>query len=150
MRKFAMAVSAALIALPAYAQTAATEVVFAEGTVTAPLTDVAGDPAAGRKAFANRKQGNCLACHANSEMSEMGFHGEVGPPMDGVSERWTAEELRGIVVNAKMMFPGTIMPSFYQTDGYARPLEKFEGKSVLTAQQVEDVVAYLQTLKYTD
>jgi sulfur-oxidizing protein SoxX len=55
--------------------------------------------------------------------------------------------LRGIVVNAKMMFDGTIMPAFYIDSGYERPLKKFDGKSILTAQQVEDVVAYLLTLK---
>ena len=65
----------------------------------------------------------------------------------GVGDRWEAAELRGIVVNAKMMFDGTIMPAFYIDSGYERPLKKFDGKSILTAQQVEDVVAYLLTLK---
>ena len=60
---------------------------------------------------------------------------------------WSDAELRGIVANAKMMFDGTIMPAFYVDAGYTRPLKKFEGKSILSAQQVEDVVAYLMTLK---
>jgi len=118
-----------------------------DGAVVAPLTGVAGDPAAGREAFANRKQGNCLACHVNADLSELGFHGEVGPPLDGVADRWSEAELRGIVTNSKKMFEGTIMPSFYRDSGYERPLEKFAGKTILTAQQVEDVVAYLMTLK---
>lgn len=124
-----------------------TNVAYTDGTVEASLTGVAGDAAMGRKVFANRKQGNCLACHMNADLSEESFHGEVGPPMDGVADRWSEAELRGIVTNSKMMFEGTIMPAFYVDSGYARPLDDFAGKSILTAQQVEDVVAYLMTLK---
>ncbi|WP_299154462.1 sulfur oxidation c-type cytochrome SoxX [uncultured Tateyamaria sp.] len=120
---------------------------FADGSVEAALTSTAGDPANGRKVFANRKQGNCLACHMNADLPEESFHGEVGPPMDGVADRWTKAELRGIVTNSKMMFEGTIMPAFYVDSGYERPLDEFAGKSILTAQQVEDIVAYLITLK---
>jgi sulfur-oxidizing protein SoxX len=126
------------------------DVSFVDGTVEASLTGVAGNADAGRKVFANRKQGNCLACHVNNDLSEETFHGEVGPSMDGVSERWTEAELRGIVTNSKMMFEGTIMPAFYIDSGYERPLDDFAGTSILTAQQVEDVVAYLMTLKYED
>jgi sulfur-oxidizing protein SoxX len=122
-------------------------VVFDDGAIGATLTGQAGDPAAGRKVFMNRKQGNCLACHANEDMSDQSFHGEVGPALDGVADRWEAAELRGIVVNSKMMFEGTIMPAFYKDGGFERNLKKFQGKSILNAQQVEDVVAYLLTLK---
>ena len=122
-------------------------VVFNDGAIGVSLTAQAGDPAAGRKVFMNRKQGNCLACHANEDMSDQSFHGEVGPALDGVADRWEAAELRGIVVNSKMMFEGTIMPAFYKDDGFERNLKKFQGKSILNAQQVEDVVAYLLTLK---
>ena len=122
-------------------------VVFNDGAISATLTAQAGDPAAGRKVFMNRKQGNCLACHANEDMSDQSFHGEVGPALDGVADRWEAAELRGIVVNSKMMFEGTIMPAFYKDGGFERNLKKFQGKSILNAQQVEDVVAYLLTLK---
>ncbi len=79
-------------------------------------------------------------------MPEQSFHGEVGPTLEGVAGRWSEAELRGIVSNAKMTFEGTIMPAFYVDAGYERPLGKFEGKSILTAQQVEDVIAYLMTL----
>ncbi|MGB1164141.1 MAG: sulfur oxidation c-type cytochrome SoxX, partial [Paracoccaceae bacterium] len=122
-------------------------VVFNDGAVGAALTAQAGDPAAGRKVFMNRKLGNCLACHANEDMSDQSFHGEVGPALDGVADRWEAAELRGIVVNSKMMFEGTIMPAFYKDAGFERNLKNFQGKSILNAQQVEDVVAYLLTLK---
>ena len=123
------------------------DVAFLEGTVEVSLTGQSGDPVEGRKVFSNRKQGNCLACHVNSEMPEESFHGEVGPPLDGVADRWSEAELRGIVSNAKMVFEGTMMPAFYIDSGYERPLEEFAGTSILTAQQVEDVIAYLMTLK---
>ena len=139
---------ATVIALPALAnEVAPSEVVFNEGTVEASLTGQAGDAATGRDVFANRKLGNCLACHSNSDMPELSFHGEVAPLLDGVGDRWSEAELRGIVSNAKMMFEDTMMPAFYIDSGYVRPLEGFDGKSILSAQQVEDVVAYLMTLK---
>jgi len=127
--------------------TNADNVVFDGGSVAASLTGAAGDAANGRKVFANRKQGNCLACHVNSEMPEQSFHGEVGPALDGVADRWNEAEIRGILVNSKNTFEGSIMPSFYRTTNGVRPLEKFEDKAILTAQQVEDVLAYLKTLK---
>ncbi|MGV6804455.1 MAG: sulfur oxidation c-type cytochrome SoxX [Ruegeria sp.] len=123
------------------------DVSFVDGSVEMSLTGVSGDPVEGRAVFANRKLGNCLACHTNSEMPEESFHGEVGPPMDGVADRWSEAELRGIVSNSKKTFEGTIMPAFYIDNGYERPLDDFAGQSILTAQQVEDVVAYLMTLK---
>lgn len=116
-----------------------------EGVATS-ISGMKGDAASGRAVFSNRKLGNCLACHMNSDLSEESFHGEVGPPMDGVAGRWTEPELRAIVANSKSLFEETIMPAFYVDAGYERPLEKFQGKTILTAQQVEDVVAYLLTL----
>ncbi|NOX74561.1 MAG: sulfur oxidation c-type cytochrome SoxX [Alphaproteobacteria bacterium] len=143
-------IPASLLAMTSFAfagEIKADDVVFAEGAVTASLTGVAGDAANGRKVFANRKQGNCLACHVNTDLSEQPFHGEVGPPLDGVAGRWEEAQLRGILVNSKNTFEGSIMPSFYRTTNGARPLKKFDGKTILSAQQVEDVLAYLKTLQ---
>ena len=138
---------ASAIALPLGAQDIMPmSVAFNDGAVEQSLTGKAGDPAEGRKAFMGRKLGNCLACHENSDMAEQPFHGEVGPSLDGVGDRWNAAELRGIISNSKEMFPETIMPAFYIDSGYERPLEDFAGKSILSAQQVEDIVAYLLTL----
>lgn len=123
------------------------DVAFNDGAVTDSLTGAAGNVEEGRIVFANRKLGNCLACHVNLEIPEEPFQGEVGPPLDGAGERWNEAELRGIVSNSKMTFEDTIMPAFYIDSGYNRILEKFEGASILSAQQVEDVVAYLMTLK---
>ncbi len=116
--------------------------------VLASITGNAGDAATGRKIFSNRKQGNCLACHANSDMKEHSFHGEVGPSLDGVAGRYKEAELRAILVNSKKALnEGTIMPGFYSLELGVRIAGKFKDKTVLKAQQVEDILAYLQTLK---
>ena len=111
------------------------------------LTSEAGNPERGREVMINRKEGNCLACHAISALSDQPFHGEVGPTLDGVAERWEVPQMRLLVVNSKEVFEDTIMPAFYKAEGYNRVAKKFDGKSILTAQQVEDVIAFLQTLK---
>ena len=91
---------AAVVALgsASFAETTAPgNIKFGEnGGIELSLTSVAGDAASGRKIFMNRKKGNCLACHVNSDMAEQTFHGEVGPELDGVADRWEAAELRGI------------------------------------------------------
>lgn len=116
--------------------------------IETPLTDVAGDPAEGRKIFFNKKLGNCLACHANSDLAEQQFHGEVGPSLDGVASRWKEGQLRTIVVNAKAVFTDqTVMPGFYSLDVGADVRKDLIGKTILEAQQIEDLVAYLATLK---
>ncbi|MEE9319610.1 MAG: sulfur oxidation c-type cytochrome SoxX, partial [Granulosicoccus sp.] len=115
---------------------------------TPSLTGKPGDPVVGAEVFASRKLGNCLACHANSDLSEHLFHGEVGPSLDGAASRWTTEQLRTIVVNSKAMFSSaTVMPGFYTLDVGEDVREDLIGKTILTAEQVEDVVAYLGTLK---
>lgn len=135
-------------------EVAPTEVSFNDGAVTQSLTGVAGDRDSGREIVGSKKLGNCVACHQVSDLSEVPFHGEIGPPLDGAGDRWTEEELRGIVANAKIMFEGTMMPSFYKTEGFIRPGNAYTGEAaddtfgpILTAQQIEDVVAYLVTLK---
>ncbi|MFT4792560.1 MAG: sulfur-oxidizing protein SoxX [Paracoccaceae bacterium] len=123
------------------------QVKFADGAVAQSLTGAAGDPVAGRELFANRKLGNCLACHQNPEMPEQAFQGETGPTLEGVAGRYDETHLRGLVVNSKMTFEDTMMPSFYRSSGFYRVAGKFADKTILSAQQVEDVVAYLKTLK---
>ena len=148
LRSF-IAVSATLISTSVIAgDISPTDVSFGEyGEISGSLTGVAGDPVAGKKVSTNRKLGNCLACHVNDDASAQSFHGEVGPELNGAGSRWSEEELRGIVVNSKNTFEGTIMPAFYSTQNGVRTLKKFVGKTILSAQQVEDVVAYILTLK---
>ena len=124
------------------------DVKFEDGSVAASISGMAGDPANGADVFKNRKLGNCLACHANSAMSNELFHGEVGPALDGVGGRWSAEQLRAIVVNSKAVFGAeTVMPGFYSLEVGKNVREDLVGKTILSAQEVEDVVAYLGTLK---
>ena len=110
------------------------------------LTGTPGDAKRGREVAINRKLGNCLACH-KMPVPEQSFHGEVGPELGGVADRYSEGELRLQVVNSKLINPDTIMPAFYRTEGFNRVLKKFQGKTILSAQDVEDVVAYLVTLK---
>lgn len=148
------AIAFALAALPAAAETAPGAIAFDGGAIAASLTGGPGDATAGAKVMTTAALGNCVACHELSAMPDVQFQGNIGPALDGAADRWTEAELRGLIVNAKLTFDGTMMPAFYKTDGFIRPGDGYTGKAptaelppVLTAQQVEDVVAYLLTLK---
>ncbi|WP_422368556.1 sulfur oxidation c-type cytochrome SoxX [Pelagibius sp.] len=124
------------------------DVVIRDAEVASSLTGSPGNPVEGSKWFKSRKLGNCLACHGNRDQIGEPFHGDIGPPLDGVADRYSEAELRAILVNAKSVFgPETIMPGFYRILEGQRVREEFQGKPVLTAVQVEDVIAYLKTLK---
>ena len=114
-------------------------------TIPQPLTSKPGDPVNGKKVAIHRKKGNCLACHT-FPVPEQQFHGEVGPPLDDVGSRLKAAEIRMQVVNPKVNNPDTIMPAFY-INKYHLAQKKWNGKTMLSAQEVEDVVAYMLTLK---
>lgn len=135
------------------AEVAPGDVAFADGAVEASLTGTPGDAENGRKIVGDKGQGNCVACHQSDDLADVPFQGNIGPMLDGAGARWSEAELRGIVSNAKMMFPGSMMPSFYKVDGFIRPGDGYTGKAagddlppILSAQQIEDVVAYLTTL----
>jgi L-cysteine S-thiosulfotransferase len=116
--------------------------------IPAPLTNKPGDPKEGAKVVVERRLGNCLSCHEIDVLRGEEFHGDVGPPLNGVAERWDTATLRMIVVNPKKVFgEDTVMPAFYRVDGLNRVRPEFVGKTILTAQEVEDVVAFLATLK---
>lgn len=118
-----------------------------DDAIKASLTGKAGDAAKGRKLAVNRKKGNCLACHAISDLKGQPFHGDVGPSLDGVAGNYDEGELRLRIVDAKALNDDSIMPSFYKVKGLHRLRKKFKGKTVLSAGEVEDIVAYLLTLK---
>jgi len=151
--------AAAAIALTATGVTAEIvkpqDVVYVDGAVATSLTGTPGNAENGA-VIMNKGAGNCIACHQVTALSHLPFHGEIGPMLDGVADRWSEAELRGIVANAKVMFEGSMMPSFYKTSGFTRLGDAYTGKAhpegevqpLLTAQEIEDVVAYLMTLKY--
>lgn len=123
------------------------------GDIAQSLTGQPGDAERGLEVMVNRGLGNCIACHQVTALEEYPFHGEVGPSLDGVGARWDEAALRGLLVNADTMFPGSVMPSFYRVSGFTRPGNAFTGRAaegaldpLLSAQDIEDVVAYLMTL----
>jgi sulfur-oxidizing protein SoxX len=117
-----------------------------EHSIPKSLTGKAGDAANGRKLAIHRKKGNCLACH-KMPIPEQLFHGTIGPDLAGVASRYSEAELRLRVVDPKVLNADTIMPSFYRESGYTAVLKQFKGKTIISAQDVEDIVAYLMTLK---
>jgi len=114
--------------------------------VPAPLTEQPGDAARGRAIVASRQQGLCLLCHSGP-IAEERFQGNLAPSLAGAGSRWNAAQLRLRVADARRLNPDSLMPTFYRTDGLERVARPFAGKPVLDAQQIEDVVAYLQTLR---
>ncbi len=111
-----------------------------------PLTDTPGDAARGRAIVASRQVGLCLLCHAGP-IPEERFQGNLAPDLAGAGGRWTAGQLRLRMVDPRRLNPQTVMPAYQRTDGLTRVGSAWQGKPLLSAQQVEDVVAYLVTLK---
>lgn len=116
------------------------------GRIEAPLTAQPGDAARGRAIVVNRQQGLCLLCHSGPFPEER-FQGNVAGSLAGAGTRWSAAELRARIVDARRINPASPMPAFHRTDGLQRVGPAWQGRPVLDAQQVEDVVAFLQTLK---
>ncbi|MDB5586318.1 MAG: SoxX [Devosia sp.] len=123
-------------------------VALAQAGITQPLTDVPGDVARGKAVAVNSDLGNCSICH-HIPVAEIpdGANGDIGPPLDGVGSRLTAAELRQRIVNPKALDPDTLMPAYFTTEGLTRVQTQYAGKTILSAQQVEDLIAFLLTLK---
>ena len=113
--------------------------------IHASLGAVSGDPLRGRELISGR-DANCLLCHAVAETG-VRFMGDIAPPLSGVGARLSEGQLRLRIVDSSRLNPETVMPSYYKVDGLVRVAPAWRGKPVLTAQQIEDVVAYLKTLK---
>ncbi len=113
--------------------------------INAPLSDQPGDPVRGQAVMIDREGGNCLGCHAAPLDAE--FFGTTGPDLAGVGRRLTPGQLRLRLVDPKRFNPMTMMPAYYKVEGLHRVRKDFIGKPVLTAQQIEDIVAYLSALK---
>lgn len=105
----------------------------------------AADPTRGRAIVANRQVGLCVLCHAGP-FPEVAFQGNIGPDLHGVGARLTEAELRAQVTNAKALNPASVMPSYAATD-QRRVAGPFQNRPILSPDQIEDVVAYLATLR---
>jgi sulfur-oxidizing protein SoxX len=114
--------------------------------IPAPLTGSRGDAARGRAIVGNRQVGLCLLCHSGPFPEER-FQGTLAPDLKGAGTRWSEGQLRLRMVDSTQINPATIMPPYYRIDGLSRVAPAFAGKPVLNAEQIEDVVAYLLTLK---
>ena len=110
------------------------------------LTGAGGDAARGRAIVLNRQVGLCLLCHSGPYPQER-FQGTLAPSLEGTGSRWSEGQLRLRMVDASRLYPDTIMPPYYRVDGLVRVAAAFVGKPILTAEQIEDVVAYLVTLR---
>lgn len=146
MRALTAVLACCLLSTPLAAE-AFVQPKIVDHTIPVSLSGKPGDATAGRKVIIDKKLGNCLACHHISALNDQAFHGEIGPALDGVAERYKPEQLRLILTDSKQVFPDTVMPAFHKIDGFTREAPQFAGKPILTSQQVEDVIAFLETLK---
>jgi sulfur-oxidizing protein SoxX len=111
-----------------------------------PLGGARGDAARGRAIVADRQQGLCLLCHTGP-FPEQRFQGTLAPDLRGTGARWSEGQLRLRLVDSSKLNPATIMPSYYRTQGLTRVGAAWQNRPVLTSEQIEDVVAFLVTLK---
>ncbi len=139
---------AVLYTLPslALAQPAVAAPAVVGDALAASLTGVAGDASKGRAIVANRQLSLCLLCHTGP-IPEERFQGNLAPSLAGAGSRWTEGQLRLRMVDARRLNPQSIMPAYYRTEGLTRVSTAVQGQPLLAAQPIEDVVAYLLTLK---
>jgi L-cysteine S-thiosulfotransferase len=136
----------AALADPAGAEGALPPYTVVGDTITAPLTGAKGDPERGRAIVVNRQVGLCLLCHSGPFPEER-FQGTLAPDLKGTGGRWSDSQLRLRIVDSSRLNPSTIMPSYYRIDGLTRVAPSFRDKPILSAEQIEDVVAYLATMR---
>ena len=151
-RTLAALLAATAAAGPASAQDARTAApavsryVVLGDAISSPLTRTPGDAARGRAIVTDRQVGLCLLCH-RGPFPEEPAQGTLATDLSGAGARWTEGQLRLRIVDSRRVTPGTLMPSFHRTDGLVAVAPAWRGKPMLDAQQVEDVVALLRTLR---
>ena len=116
-----------------------------DGLILQPLSAELGNPVRGRAIVASRQTGLCLLCHSGPFPEER-FQGNLAPELKASVARLNAPELRARIVNAAYFNPQTIMPSYYQVSHLNRVAPKFVGQTILSGQEIEDVIAFLATL----
>ena len=119
---------------------------FATDAIDQSLTGAKGDAARGRAIIANRQAGLCLLCHSGPFPEER-FQGTIGPDLNGVASRLSEGQIRQRIVDPARTNPDSVMPSYFRTEGLTRVTPSLRGKPILSAEQIEDVVAFLATLK---
>lgn len=119
---------------------------MAEAQLPQPLTEAPGDAARGQEILRDGSKATCLICHSISALPDRD-QGVLGPSLDGVGARYSAGELRARLVDARVTNPETIMPPYFSQEGLFRVGQRWQGTTIYTAQEVEDVLAYLLTLK---
>jgi L-cysteine S-thiosulfotransferase len=117
-----------------------------EDAIPTSLTGAPGDPVRGQAIVTSRQVGLCLLCHSGPFPEER-FQGNLAPSLAGAGSRWSEGQLRQRIVDSGQITPTTIMPAYHRSEGLTRVAPAFQGKPVLSAQQIEDVVAFLMTLK---
>jgi L-cysteine S-thiosulfotransferase len=137
---------ASLAMLPSQSSAELVSYTIVGDAIPASLTGTKGDPARGREIVTNHTVGLCLLCHSGP-FPEDRFQGNVAPDLSSAGARLNEGQLRLRIVDASKINPGTIMPPFYRIDGLTRVAAVYRDKPVLTPVDVEDVVAYLMTLK---
>jgi len=120
--------------------------VFVGDAINASLSGQPGDAVRGRALVLSRQGGLCILCHSGPFPEER-FQGTLAPDLAASSAALSAEQLRARIVDASRFNPETIMPSYFRAEGFTRIAPQFAGKTILTAQEIEDVVAFLVSLK---
>lgn len=121
--------------------------VVSNDAVAAPLDSKVGDATRGRAVVLDRQVGNCLICHAVPNEPKELFQGNIGPSFAGIGSRLSPAQIRLRVIDQRRLNPASVMPSFYRVDGLNRVAARYAGAPALDAQQIEDIVAYLATLR---
>jgi sulfur-oxidizing protein SoxX len=139
-------IAASIVALPCAAPAESLQNVVVVGdAIPASLTGAPGNAARGRALVVERTS-TCILCH-NGPFPEQKFQGDLAPNLAGAGSRWSAGQLRLRLVDASRLNATTIMPSYYRVDGLDRVGLAWRGKPILSAEQIEDIVAYLVTLR---
>ncbi|MCZ8185798.1 MAG: sulfur oxidation c-type cytochrome SoxX [Beijerinckiaceae bacterium] len=137
-RGLAIAAFLAVLAMPARAQPV---------PEAAPLpVSRPADPENGRRIVMDRRKGLCLLCHSGP-FPEMRFQGDLAPSLAGAGSRWTPAQLRARLIDSRLFNGETIMPPYFRAEGQTRMARAFAGRTILTAEEIEDVTAFLATLR---
>ena len=148
MARAALAVGAALACAPlaGRAQGGAGAGFDTATGIAQPLHERPGDPRRGRTIVASRQLGLCLLCH-RAPIPEERFQGDIGPDLAGAGDRWTSAQLRLRLADPQRLNPGSLMPSYFRTDHLRQVAPTWRGRTVLAADEIEDVIAYLAGLR---